>query len=198
MERIELMRRADSDIQKCELCRLSKSRTNAVPGSGNVVDVEIVFVGEGPGRNEDLAGKPFVGSGGRLLDQLMQSAGLKRESVYITNIVKCRPPKNRKPVRDEVEICTSNYLERQLDILKPKLICTLGATALEYFTGETKMGENHGKLFHARKSGIPVLPTYHPASIFRNPPYRKLLENDLRMLPNIIESLGKTSKTISA
>jgi uracil-DNA glycosylase len=187
----DLMQRIDAKIKNCQLCRLSESRTNAVPGSGNTDDVQVVFVGEGPGRNEDIEGKPFVGAGGKLLDQLLANAGLIRDKVYITNIVKCRPPNNRKPKPNEVEICTSNYLEKQLEILKPKLVCTLGATALEYFTGETKMGENHGKLMQARKTGIPVLPTYHPASIFHNRSLRELLQNDLGKIPGIIESLDK-------
>src|SRR5579864_7269178 len=130
------MKKLDGQIRKCKLCRLWESRTHAVPGEGNIKDPEVVFVGEGPGRNEDLQGKPFVGSGGKLLDQLLNNASLERSQVYITNIVKCRPPKNRKPKPDEVETCTSNYLENQIEILQPRLICTLGAIALEYFTGE--------------------------------------------------------------
>ncbi len=124
------MKRMDEKIGSCMLCRLCETRTKAVPGSGNIENPSVVFIGEGPGKNEDLQGKPFVGRGGKLLDELLQVAGLERNQVYITNIVKCRPPKNRKPKPDEIVICTSNYLEKQLDILKPKIICTLGATAL--------------------------------------------------------------------
>jgi uracil-DNA glycosylase len=181
----------DRRIIACKLCRLSESRTNAVPGSGNVSDPLVVFVGEGPGRNEDLTGRPFVGSGGKLLDQLLKNIGIERDRVYITNIVKCRTPKNRKPKPDEIQTCTSNYLEKQIEILKPKLICTLGATALEYFTGEKVMGLNHGKIFKARTTEIPVLPTYHPASVFRNRSLRNLLERDLAMIPSILG--GKVS-----
>ena len=103
MAGIESMKKLDAQIKKCTRCRLSESRTNAVPGSGNIEDPEVVFIGEGPGRNEDLQGKPFVGSGGKLLNELLSNAGLEREKVYITNIVKCRPPENRKPKPDEVE-----------------------------------------------------------------------------------------------
>jgi uracil-DNA glycosylase len=179
------MKQMDEKINSCKLCRLCETRTKAVPGSGNIENPNVVFVGEGPGKNEDLQGKPFVGIGGKLLDELLQSAGLERNQVYITNIVKCRPPKNRRPKPDEIEICTSNYLENQLAILKPKIICTLGATALEYFTGEKKMGTNHGKLVHSQKSEIPVLPTYHPASIFRNRSLKMLLEADLKRVSEI-------------
>lgn len=179
------MKRMDEKIGSCMLCRLCETRTKAVPGSGNIENPSVVFIGEGPGKNEDLQGKPFVGRGGKLLDELLQVAGLERNQVYITNIVKCRPPKNRKPKPDEIVICTSNYLEKQLDILKPKIICTLGATALEDFTGEKKMGPNHGRLAHSRKSEIPVFPTYHPASVFRNRSLRTLLEDDLKKVSKI-------------
>ncbi len=185
MEKNAALKKLDEQIKKCKLCRLWESRTNAVPGSGNI-DAEVVFVGEGPGRNEDLQGKPFVGAGGKLLDEMLTNAGLRREQVYITNIVKCRPPKNRKPKPDEVETCTSNYLEKQLEFLKPKLVCTLGATSMEYFIGEKKIGENHGKLVRSKKNGIPVLPTYHPASIFHNRPLKELLQEDLKKIPDIL------------
>lgn len=184
------MKILDEAILRCKLCKLSTTRTNAVPGTGLVENVEVVFVGEGPGRNEDLEGKPFVGSGGKLLDELLSNAGLDRNRVYITNIVKCRPPNNRKPDDDEVKICTSNYLERQIEILKPLVVCTLGATALEYFTGKKKMGEAHGKLTKT-KGGITLLPTYHPAAIFRNPSYRELLQVDLKRINAIISEVKK-------
>jgi uracil-DNA glycosylase len=187
------MAQLDKEILGCRLCRLAKDRTKAVPGTGLVENVEVVFVGEGPGRNEDMEGKPFVGAGGKLLDELLHNAGFDRDHVYITNVVKCRPPSNRKPEDDEVEICTSTYLERQLAILKPLLICTLGATALEYFTGQRKMGEAHGKLTKA-KNGIHLLPTYHPAAIFRNPTYRELLQADLEMIPSILSDLRKAGR----
>ncbi|MDG7001709.1 MAG: uracil-DNA glycosylase, partial [Nitrososphaerota archaeon] len=162
MDRTTRMKEMDRVILGCRLCRLHAWRTSAVPGHGRIEDVEAVIIGEAPGRNEDLEGKPFVGSGGKLLDELLKKAGLDRKEVYITNVVKCRPPENRKPEKDEVEICTKNYLDKQLEVLKPLLIVTLGATALEYFTGKKKMGEFHGKLTNT-KYGIPLLPTYHPA-----------------------------------
>lgn len=185
----EEMMALNDKILKCQLCRLAKSRTNAVPGTGPA-KVEVVFVGEGPGRNEDLEGKPFVGAGGKLLDELLHNAGLERSLVYVTNVVKCRPPGNRKPLDDEVEICTNAYLEKQLTILKPLLICTLGATALEYFTGMNRMGEAHGKLTRG-KNGIALLPTYHPASIFRNQSYKALLQADLMKIPKVLSQLRR-------
>jgi uracil-DNA glycosylase family 4 len=191
----------DSEISKlnrqianCQLCRLCQGRTKAVPGSGRIFDLEVMFVGEAPGRNEDLQGEPFVGAGGKLLDSILGLARLSRENVFITNVVKCRPPMNRKPFNDEIEICTTNYLEVQIDYLKPRLICTLGATALEYFTGEKKMGPSRGKLTSTKK-GVPLLPTYHPASIFRNASHRALLEEDVKKIPSILKELKENSKT---
>ena len=182
------MKSIDAQIISCKLCRLCESRTNAVPGAGNMDRPLVVFVGEGPGKNEDLKGEPFVGRGGILLDELLKNAGLERSRVYITNIVKCRPPKNRKPKPDEIKTCTSTYLDKQIQILNPRLICTLGATALEYFTGEKVMGACHGKLVQWKKLDIPILPTYHPASIFRNRSLKGLLEADLKKIPGLINS----------
>jgi uracil-DNA glycosylase family 4 len=191
----------DSKIKQCKLCRLHESRTNAVPGDGKITDLDIMFVGEGPGRSEDATGKPFVGSAGRILDSMLKEAGLDRSEVYITNIVKCRPPKNRRPKDDEIETCTGKYLEKQIELLKPKLICTLGATALEYFTGETNMKENHGKKqTPTKKLGArewTIYPTYHPAAVFRNNSVRELLRNDIKMIPSILEDLKKKTTTKS-
>jgi uracil-DNA glycosylase len=161
-----------------------------VPGSGKIQNLDLMIVGEGPGRKEDEAGKPFVGAGGKVLDSMLKEAGLERSELYITNIIKCRPPENRKPFDDEVEICTSNYLEKQLDLLKPKLICTLGATALKYFTNETSMAKNHGKLLRSKK-GFPVFSTYHPAAVFRSNSLRQILKEDIKKIPFILEELKK-------
>lgn len=179
------MKGLDEVILHCRECKLHKGRANAVPGHGRITNVKIVIVGEAPGRNEDLEGKPFVGSGGKLLNELLQNAGLDRNDLYITNIVKCRPPDNRKPDPDEIATCARTYLDKQLEILKPKLIVTLGGTALEYFTGKNKMGEAHGKLM-STKYGIPVLPTYHPAAVFRTRSYHELLQKDLMEIPAIL------------
>jgi uracil-DNA glycosylase len=178
----------DAKIKKCTLCRLHESRTNAVPGTGRIEDLQLMLVGEGPGRSEDQAGKPFVGAAGRVLDSMLKEAGLERNEIYITNIVKCRPPENRKPLDDEVETCTSHYLENQIELLHPSLICTLGATALEYFTGETNMAKNHGKLLRSKK-GLAIFSTYHPAAVFRSRSLKELLQADIKMLPSILEQV---------
>ncbi len=178
----------DRKIRACTLCRLHESRSNAVPGAGNTKDVELMFIGEGPGRKEDAAGEPFVGAAGRVLNDMLTEAGLDRSKVFITNIVKCRPPKNRKPFPDEVKTCTSNYLNRQIELINPKLICTLGATALEYFTGDRKMGPVRGKLTKS-KDGRPLFPTYHPASVFRNRSLKSTLEQDIKSIPSVCMKL---------
>jgi uracil-DNA glycosylase len=178
----------DARIRNCTLCRLHESRTNAVPGAGSIENIDLMFIGEGPGRKEDQAGEPFVGAAGRVLNQMLSEAGLDRSKVYITNIVKCRPPKNRKPLSDEVSICTEHYLNRQIELLNPRLICTLGATALEYFTGEKKMGSARGKLTKS-KEGKPVFPTYHPASVFRNRSLKSTLEQDIKNIQSVLSKL---------
>jgi uracil-DNA glycosylase len=180
--------RLDSQIHVCTLCGLSQSRKNAVPGDGNFRMPRLMLVGEGPGRKEDIVGEPFVGAAGKLLNSLLEKAGIMRTEVYITNIVKCRPPNNRKPAPEEIEICTSNYLEKQIELMKPKIICTFGLTALQYFTGEKSMGENHGKPAKSTK-GIPVFPTYHPAAVFRNRSLKEALEQDLIRLSSSLKEI---------
>ena len=182
----------DAKIRTCTLCRLHENRTNAVPGTGKTIDLDLMIVGEGPGRNEDAAGKPFVGPGGRVLDSMLREAGLERPEVYITNIVKCRPPENRKPLDDEIETCASHYLENQIELLKPKLICTLGATSLEYFTDETNMAKNHGRLLRSKK-GLAIFSTYHPAAVFRNNSLRQVLREDIKKIPSVLKELTENS-----
>ena len=181
-------------IAVCKLCRLCEGRTKAVPGSGPIHNLDLMLVGEGPGRNEDIQGEPFVGAGGKLLDSILSLTGLSRSQVFITNVVKCRPPENRKPFDEEIETCTSNYLEQQIELLKPKLICTLGATALEYFTGEKSMGLARGSLTKTKK-GVPLLSTYHPAAIFRNQSLKPLLEEDVRKIPSLLKHIEQERKT---
>ena len=154
------------EIQGCEKCPLFLRRLHAVPGEGSS-ESGIVFIGEGPGREEDKRGKPFVGAAGKLLDEMLAEIGLKRDSVFITNIVKCRPPENRDPEPDEVRICTENYLWRQLEIINPKILITLGRHAMHRFIpADKKISVVHGKLFRLKSptSGkmFNVLPQYHP------------------------------------
>ncbi|WXG43595.1 MAG: uracil-DNA glycosylase [Promethearchaeati archaeon SRVP18_Atabeyarchaeia-1] len=170
----------DAEVRECINCVLHIGRKNAVPGEGNT-KARMVFVGEAPGREEDLAGRPFVGMAGKLLTQLLSSAGLRREDVFITNIVKCRPPENRLPLAPEIKAC-SNYLKRQIKILNPKLICPMGNVALRAFLGKnTSISKAHGRLFPV--SGSPaILPLYHPAAALYMARLKRVLEDDFRRM----------------
>lgn len=154
----------------CQRCRLKESRSRVVPGEGPV-PAELVFIGEGPGEVEDQTGRPFVGPAGQLLDKILESAGLRREEVYITNMVKCRPPFNRTPKPDEVKACWP-YLEAQLRLLAPKIIVPLGNLAAQFFL-KTDKGINslRGQFFKWR--GIEVFPMFHPSYLLRNPSKEK-------------------------
>ena len=154
-------------IGDCRRCKLYSGRTRIVFGEGNP-KARLVFIGEGPGRDEDLAGRPFVGEAGKLLTRIIEGGmGLKREDVYICNIVKCRPPDNRTPERDETDACTP-FLKEQIRIIGPEVICTLGRTAAqELLARDFKITEERGRW--RSFMDIPVMPTYHPAYIVRNP-----------------------------
>jgi uracil-DNA glycosylase family 4 len=154
-----------SEVSVCTKCALCKTRTKTVFGEGDP-NAKIFFIGEGPGETEDLTGRPFVGKAGQLLDKMIQAMGLQREQVFIANIVKCRPPGNRVPEPAEVQSCTA-YLERQLEIVRPSVIVTLGLPATRYMLQSTaSMGSMRGR-FHSWR-GIQVMPTYHPAYVLRS------------------------------
>lgn len=172
-------------INTCTLCGLSRQRTRAVPGEGSRT-AEIVFIGEGPGFYEDQAGRPFVGPAGQLLDELLASIGLKREEVYITNMVKCRPPNNRDPLPGETQACQP-YLDRQLEMISPKVVVTLGRYSFsKFFPGES-ISRARGK--PRRWKGLVVYPMYHPAAALHNPKLRPVLESDFQSLPSLIQSV---------
>jgi uracil-DNA glycosylase family 4 len=169
-------------IITCQLCRLSKSRTIAVPGEGPS-NASIVLIGEAPGEKEDLTGRPFVGRAGQLLDGLLAEAGIERSEVFITSVVKCRPPKNRKPRSDEMKICVNTYLRPQMDLIKPKVICLMGNSASSAVIGRQGVTSIHGRVFDDR-----FLVTFHPAAILRNMDLKRAFLSDLRM----IEKIGGT------
>jgi len=150
----------------CTRCRLCEGRTTVVFGEGNR-NSPVVFIGEGPGEQEDLTGRPFVGRAGQLLDKILAAAGIARESVYITNMVKCRPPHNRNPEPDEIAACWP-YLEQQLRLMRPKVIAALGNVPAQYFL-KTKQGitKTRGQ-FYPWKAGIEIFPMYHPSYLLRN------------------------------
>jgi DNA polymerase len=170
-----------NEVRGCTKCRLCETRTNTVFGEG-AADAKIFFIGEGPGQTEDETGRPFVGRAGELLDKMIVAMGLKREQVFIANIVKCRPPGNREPAPDEVATCTP-YLERQLEIVRPKVIVTLGRPAMQHMLQtKTSMGRLRGQWQTWR--GIRLMPTFHPAFLLRSytPGNRAAVWSDLQQV----------------
>jgi DNA polymerase len=168
------------EVRKCTLCTLSKGRTNAVPGEGSSF-AKIMFIGEAPGRSEDEQGRPFVGAAGKLLTEALREAGLSREDIFITNIVKCRPPNNRVPREDERSSCRP-YLERQIALINPMIICILGRTAYESLLEGGSITSNRGRLVkHGNRF---YFLTVHPAAIIYNPELKTIFKNDLVNLVN--------------
>lgn len=171
-------------IQSCKKCNLWKTRVNAVPGEGSP-DAKIFFLGQAPGRNEDLQGRPFVGLAGKFLNKLLDSIDLKREEVFITGAVKCFPPKNRKPAPAEVKACKP-YLLKQIEITNPKLIVLLGDTALETLLRKGKVSELHGKI--AKKDRTYFI-TFHPAAAMRFPKIRNKMIEDFEKLKDLCKKI---------
>lgn len=176
-------------ILVCTLCRLSQSRTHAVPGEGSL-DARLMFVGEGPGHDEDIQGRPFVGRAGQLLTKIIQAMKFEREEVYITNIVKCRPPENRTPHRDEIEACTP-YLLRQLALIRPRVIVTLGKVATDFFVPSSLgMTSLRGQFYSYQD--IRVMPTFHPSYLVRNEGNKELRKMVWEDMQKVMAVLGKT------
>ena len=174
-------------VVSCINCNLSKTRTNAVPGIGNVKS-DVIFVGEAPGRNEDLQGKPFVGTAGQILSEALEFAGFTRDQVYITNVVKCRPPNNRQPITEERDACRQ-YLSAELDIIRPKIICILGNTAYSSLLDGSEITKNRGKLVYHNDQMYFV--TVHPAAVIYNPGLRQVLKDDFVFLAQTLDKLRK-------
>lgn len=181
--RNRLLASIGQEVAVCRKCGLAATRTKAVPGTGSA-QARICFVGEGPGREEDLLGIPFVGQAGRLLDRMLAAEGLPRSDCYITNIVKCRPPNNRVPEASEVTAC-SLYLYAELAVIEPDVICLLGNTALRFFFGDRyTIGQVRGTVLI--KDQQRFMPTYHPAAALRNPQYIQVIQGDLRKLSELV------------
>ena len=175
-------------MASCVSCDLSKQRTQVVPGEG-AEDADVLFIGEAPGFNEDQQGRPFVGAAGGFLDELLRSVGLSRETVYIANVVKCRPPGNRDPLPNEIQTCRP-WLEQQIEIIQPRVIVTLGRFSLaRYLPGES-ISKVHGR--ERRVGDITVFPMYHPAAALHQGSLRRVIEEDMKKLPKILESLGSS------
>lgn len=179
-------------VRQCTLCPLSTGRTNAVPGAGRV-DAEIMFVGEAPGFYEDQQGLPFVGASGKYLDELLGKIDLTRDEVFITNVVKCRPPGNRDPLPDEIDICVSTYLKQQVEIIQPKLIATLGRFSMAlFFPKDARITKIHGHPLRANNRVY--YPLFHPAAVLRNPNLRPAMEADFRRISELIAEIAQSSR----
>jgi uracil-DNA glycosylase len=181
----ETLKEIRTDLGDCRRCRLSKSRKNIVFGAGDP-DARLMFVGEGPGYEEDQSGEPFVGAAGRLLAKIIEAIHYSREQVYICNIIKCRPPGNRNPMPEEIEVCFP-FLKRQIASVKPAIICALGTFAAQTLL-ETRSPISKLRGCFYDYSGIKVLPTYHPAYLLRNPDKKRDVWEDMKMLMKALGS----------
>ncbi|MEW6231377.1 MAG: uracil-DNA glycosylase [Chloroflexota bacterium] len=185
----ELSQIAD-EIAACTACALSRSRTRTVPGEGPD-SPSLLFVGEAPGWHEDQQARPFVGPAGRFLEELLASIGLKRDQVWIGNIVKCRPPDNRDPLPDEINAC-AHFLERQIALLRPKVLVTLGRYSLaRFFPGEI-ISRAHGR--PKKQQGIIYFAMYHPAAALHQPSLRRTIEEDMKKIPALLESWDRIAE----
>ncbi|MBF8301036.1 MAG: hypothetical protein HW394_1406 [Acidobacteria bacterium] len=170
-------------IASCPDCDLCRTRTHAVPGEGPP-NAEVLFVGEAPGFYEDQQARPFVGPAGRFLDELIASIGLRRDQVFITNVVKCRPPNNRDPLPGEIDACRK-HLQRQIELIQPRVIVSLGRYSLAWFSPRDAISKVHGQA--KVKDGVYFIPMYHPAAALHAGNMRKVIEEDFRKIPAVLE-----------
>ena len=184
----DLLSQVAKETAVCTKCELHHSRKNAVPGEGPS-DADILFIGEGPGFHENEQGRPFVGAAGRFLEELLVNIGMSREQVYITNVVKCRPPGNRDPRPEEIETCTHDYLDRQIQAINPKVIVTLGRFSMALYLPNAKISEVHGQ--PVRVKGRLVVPMYHPAAALHQGSLRPVVESDFAKLPELISTAAE-------
>jgi DNA polymerase len=181
-------------ISNCPDCGLCQTRTHAVPGEGPP-DAEIMFVGEGPGFNEDQQGRPFVGAAGKFLEELLAGIGRTRDQVYITNVIKCRPPSNRDPLPAEVDACRK-YLERQIALIQPRLIVTLGRFSLAWFFPRDAISKVHGHL--RRREDQFFVHMYHPAAALHAGNLRKVIEDDFQRIPEALDKISQMQQVAAA
>lgn len=178
------------EVMQCTACELHKTRTQTVFGVGNR-QTNCLFVGEAPGADEDAQGEPFVGRAGRLLNEMLRAIQLSREQIFIVNILKCRPPNNREPSHSEMACCTP-FLRRQIQLIQPKLIVALGRIATQYLLAtDTAISQLRGKQFEYADTGIPLIPTFHPAYLLRSPQQKKVAWQDLQLIYKIVKENNK-------
>jgi uracil-DNA glycosylase len=178
----DILKEVAAEVSTCTKCNLCKTRTKAVPGEGNV-NAKILFIGEGPGFHEDRQARPFVGPAGQFLDELLSSIHLKRADVFITNVVKCRPPGNRDPLPEEIAAC-DNYLDRQIAALKPQVIVTLGRYSMAKFFSNEKISSIHGRA--RKKDGYICIAMYHPAAGLHQASLKDVIREDFKKIPMVI------------
>jgi DNA polymerase len=176
------LRQVARAVHDCTLCPLSRERSRAVPGEG-LAPAALMFIGEGPGKNEDLQARPFVGAAGKFLEELLAGIGLQRAEVFITNVIKCRPPNNRDPQPNELEACRG-YLERQIELVNPRVIVTLGRYSMERYFPGASITKIHGQ--PKRVGGRLIVPMFHPAAALYQPKWRPLLVEDFGRLPALM------------
>lgn len=181
-----------AEVAKCTRCLLHQGRTKAVPGEGPE-NADIMFIGEAPGFHEDQQGRPFVGAAGKFLDELLGSIDLKRADVFIANVIKCRPPGNRDPLPEEIEACKL-FLDRQIEIIQPKLVVTLGRFSMARAFPKAYISRIHGQ---PRKiGGVVYYPMYHPAAALHQPSLRRTIEEDMRRIPELIERAAQMAESV--
>ncbi len=184
----EILEDVAARVRVCTRCELHRSRTHAVPGEGSP-RAEVMFIGEGPGWHEDRQGRPFVGPAGQFLNEMLDKIGLKREDVFITNVVKCRPPGNRDPLPDEIAACAP-YLDEQIEAIQPRVIVTLGRHSMARWFPTEKISRIHGQ---PRRFGeYVVVPMYHPAAALHQPALKSIVEQDMAKLPAILEEARRS------
>jgi uracil-DNA glycosylase len=192
MDRAEELKNIAQQVSVCTLCALHYSRKLAVPGEGPA-NAEIMFIGEGPGFHENEQGRPFVGAAGKFLDELLEKINMRRSEVFIGNVVKCRPPGNRDPLPEELQSC-SDYLERQIQIINPKVIVTLGRISMAHFLPNARIGEVHGQSMRIR--GRLVVAMYHPAAALHQQSLRSTIEADFSRLPELIARASQPAESV--
>ncbi|MHA1653616.1 MAG: uracil-DNA glycosylase [Candidatus Thorarchaeota archaeon] len=180
------LREIHAQARRCRRCHLHKTRLNVVPGEGSS-NAKVMFVGEAPGAEEDKSGRPFVGRSGELLTKMLEEIGLKRESVFITSVLKCRPPRNRTPLVSEIEACIP-YLHRQIEAINPRIIVLLGGVAISSVIGPWKLSDAHGRFYEY--DGRTFFMTYHPAAALRFPKIRTVMRSDMQALREELSMSG--------
>jgi uracil-DNA glycosylase family 4 len=191
LQALQTLQALAAEINQCTKCLLHRGRTRAVPGEGPG-NADVMFIGEAPGFHEDQQGRPFVGAAGKFLEELLESIGLTRKDVYIANVIKCRPPGNRDPLPEEIEACKP-FLDRQVELIQPKLVVTLGRFSMARAFPKARISHIHGQ---PRKiGGIVYYPMYHPAAALHQPSLRRTVEEDMQRIPELIKQAEQMAET---